>query len=247
MRAGVDIGGTFTDLCIAGPDGIVAIGKALGTPATPAQSVENVLRDVSGRIVLADFGAAREFERDGLFDAVSGTRQYLAPEVLAGDNPGPASDQFALGVLLYRLLTRRYPYTADDLDQLRVQQLAEARGPLGLPSLGPSDEQELVVVVAAEFAQQEAADPLRLAAGGDARLGGEHLALLDLLVRDLLELGEHRLADDRAADGVDLAIDQVGAAAIVFGQRHQVAAVECPHHDRRLRKGVEHALQRFVG
>src|SRR3954452_7534593 len=45
VRAGVDIGGTFTDLCIAGPDGIVAIGKALGTPATPAQSVENVLRD----------------------------------------------------------------------------------------------------------------------------------------------------------------------------------------------------------
>ncbi|MBE2317633.1 hydantoinase/oxoprolinase family protein [Solirubrobacter sp. CPCC 204708] len=45
MRAGVDIGGTFTDLCIAGPDGIVAIGKALGTPAAPADSVETVLRD----------------------------------------------------------------------------------------------------------------------------------------------------------------------------------------------------------
>jgi len=44
-RAGVDIGGTFTDLCIAGPDGIVAIGKALGTPAAPAESVETVLRD----------------------------------------------------------------------------------------------------------------------------------------------------------------------------------------------------------
>src|SRR3954468_17998979 len=45
MRAGVDIGGTFTDLCIAGPDGIVAIGKALGTPSAPADSVETVLRD----------------------------------------------------------------------------------------------------------------------------------------------------------------------------------------------------------
>src|ERR1700748_95564 len=47
MRAGVDIGGTFTDLCIAGPDGIVAIGKALGTPA-PADSVETVLRHALG-------------------------------------------------------------------------------------------------------------------------------------------------------------------------------------------------------
>ena len=49
MRAGVDIGGTFTDLCIAGPDGIVAIGKALGTPAAPADSVETVLRDALER------------------------------------------------------------------------------------------------------------------------------------------------------------------------------------------------------
>ncbi len=49
MRAGVDIGGTFTDLCIAGPDGIVAIGKALGTPAAPADSVETVLREALER------------------------------------------------------------------------------------------------------------------------------------------------------------------------------------------------------
>ena len=49
MRAGVDIGGTFTDLCIAGPDGIVAIGKALGTPAAPADSVETVLHDALDR------------------------------------------------------------------------------------------------------------------------------------------------------------------------------------------------------
>jgi N-methylhydantoinase A len=49
VRAGIDIGGTFTDLCIAGLDGIVAIGKALGTPDAPAQSVETVLRDTLGR------------------------------------------------------------------------------------------------------------------------------------------------------------------------------------------------------
>jgi N-methylhydantoinase A len=48
----VDIGGTFTDLCIAGPDGIVAIGKALGTPAAPADSVETVLRDTLEREAL---------------------------------------------------------------------------------------------------------------------------------------------------------------------------------------------------
>ncbi len=41
-------------------------------------------------------------------------------------------------------------------------------------------------------------------------LDRQRLAGFGHLVRDLLELGEHRLPDDRAADGVDLVIDQVG-------------------------------------
>jgi N-methylhydantoinase A len=64
VRAGVDIGGTFTDLCIAGPDGIVAIGKALGTPSAPADSVETVLRDALER---------RRFGGDDLTQVVHAT------------------------------------------------------------------------------------------------------------------------------------------------------------------------------
>ncbi len=48
MRAGIDIGGTFTDLCVAGPDGIVAVGKALSTPEQPIAGVEAVLDGVDG-------------------------------------------------------------------------------------------------------------------------------------------------------------------------------------------------------
>ena len=43
-------------------------------------------------------------------------------------------------------------------------------------------------------------------------------------VRDLLELGEHRLPDDRAADVVDLAVDQVGPLPVVAGVCQQVVA-----------------------
>ncbi len=78
---------------------------------------ENVMREVSGRIVLMDFGAARELDsRDA--GVVSGTLNYLAPEVLRGAAPTPASDIYALGVLLFRLLSGVYPYAADDLDGL---------------------------------------------------------------------------------------------------------------------------------
>src|SRR2546429_1080095 len=42
-RVGVDIGGTFTDLCLADGDGVVAIAKTLSTKGSPADAVEQVL------------------------------------------------------------------------------------------------------------------------------------------------------------------------------------------------------------
>lgn len=38
---------------------------------------------------------------------------YLAPEVSAGERPSPASDSYAVGIILFQLLTGRYPYTAE--------------------------------------------------------------------------------------------------------------------------------------
>lgn len=55
VRIGVDIGGTFTDLCIIGPDGIVAVGKTLTTPDEPARAVEEVIIET-----LADAGVAAQ-------------------------------------------------------------------------------------------------------------------------------------------------------------------------------------------
>ena len=44
-RVGVDIGGTFTDLCLATEEGVVAVGKALTTPSRPSEAVERVLAE----------------------------------------------------------------------------------------------------------------------------------------------------------------------------------------------------------
>ncbi len=59
LRVGVDIGGTFTDLCLLGERGIVAVGKALTTHDEPARAVEQVLRDTLQRYAVdpADVGA----------------------------------------------------------------------------------------------------------------------------------------------------------------------------------------------
>jgi serine/threonine-protein kinase len=79
---------------------------------------QNVMREEGGRIVLMDFGAGRAQGADAR--ALAGTPLYLAPEVLAGEPATPRSDIYSLGVLLFHLLTRAYPYSAANLDGLRV-------------------------------------------------------------------------------------------------------------------------------
>ena len=79
---------------------------------------QNVMREDGGRTVLMDFGAGRA--QGAQVVALAGTPLYLAPEVLAGEPATPRSDIYSLGVLLFHLLTRAYPYSAADLDGLRA-------------------------------------------------------------------------------------------------------------------------------
>ena len=83
--------------------------------------LENVLIDSDGHAVLSDFGVSRIFDdrlRNELMvtttfiagettgtQPVMGTYWYLAPEIRKGGEATPASDWYALGVLMYRLLT----------------------------------------------------------------------------------------------------------------------------------------------
>lgn len=68
---------------------------------------ENILVEPGGRVVLVDFGAARQgFSR---MSTQAYTVQYAAPEVVAGDDVGPDSDLFELGVLVHEMLTGERP------------------------------------------------------------------------------------------------------------------------------------------
>ncbi len=90
---------------------------------------ENVLYQTDAnrerRWCLADFGIARAAD-DAHFTRVGeavGTVTYMAPERLGGDvtAPGPASDQYALGVVLYEMLTGAPPFTGAPEDIMRAQ------------------------------------------------------------------------------------------------------------------------------
>jgi serine/threonine protein kinase len=79
---------------------------------------ENVLVQENGEVRLLDLGAARlPNVADPLGADTPGSQGYIAPELYAGDRGTPASDQFALGVTLYRIFTNRFPFS--DLQSLQ--------------------------------------------------------------------------------------------------------------------------------
>jgi eukaryotic-like serine/threonine-protein kinase len=90
----------------------------------------NILLAADGTPKISDFGLAKQLDEDTgqtQAGAVMGTPPYMAPEQAAGRNRdiGPTTDVYALGAVLYELLTGRPPFRAatqvETLDQVRTQ------------------------------------------------------------------------------------------------------------------------------
>ncbi len=99
----------------------------------------NLLVTVSGRVVVLDFGLVQDAQPrivDGSRAAV-GTVDYMAPEQAGGGSVGEPADWYAVGVLLYEILTGRLPFSGPSADVLERKQRLEPPDPGALAPAAP--------------------------------------------------------------------------------------------------------------
>jgi len=92
----------------------------------------NIMRDHAGRVVIMDFGLARTLQGDGMTQTgmMIGTMEYMSPEQAMGKELDARSDEFAVGLILYELLTGFMPYQADSAIASLVKRTQENVTPL---------------------------------------------------------------------------------------------------------------------
>jgi eukaryotic-like serine/threonine-protein kinase len=81
---------------------------------------------------LADFGIAKAAEQTRITQvgSVLGTAAYLSPEQAHGEESGPPSDIYSLGVCTYQFLTGRLPHEYSSLTELALKQQQDAVQPI---------------------------------------------------------------------------------------------------------------------
>jgi len=82
---------------------------------------QNLLVTPDQRLKITDFGIARalaSIQPDEKMDVVWGSPQYFSPEQAKGEAPSPSSDVYALGVILYEMITGQLPFIAKNATEL---------------------------------------------------------------------------------------------------------------------------------
>ncbi len=112
-------------------------------------SPQNIMLSYDGVVKLVDFGIAkalgsmRDETRTG---ALKGKFAYMAPEQVAGQNPGPTADVFSTGVVLHEMLTgRRLFKGASDFDTLQKVRTMEVPLPSSINPTVPPELDQIVM------------------------------------------------------------------------------------------------------
>jgi serine/threonine-protein kinase len=107
-------------------------------------------------VKIVDFGIARLVTgpRDGEDRSISGTPEYMAPEVISGAPPSFASDIYAVGIILYELLAYKTPFFAGSTTEILANHLRAVH--VSLSSKRDQVPKELDAIVSKSLAKHPA-------------------------------------------------------------------------------------------
>ncbi len=109
----------------------------------------NVLVDKTGRVVVLDFGLATDLWEAAILRStrgqgkIFGTIAYMSPEQAAGNELGPPSDWYAVGVMLYEALTGKLPLVGAPVAVLLDKQ---RKDPMPVSALAPAAPPDLAAL-----------------------------------------------------------------------------------------------------
>ncbi len=125
---------------------------------------------------LADFGIAKAAEQSRITQvgSVLGTAAYLSPEQARGEEAGPPSDIYSLGVCAYQFLTGRLPHEYGSLTELALKQQNDPIDPVaaGRPDVPPALDRAITLCLARQ-PEARYASAIELAEALDAGLRDE--------------------------------------------------------------------------
>ena len=112
----------------------------------------------AGTLKLADFGIAKAAEQTRITQvgSVLGTAAYLSPEQARGEEAGPSSDIYSLGVCAYQFLAGRLPHEYSSLTELALKQQNDAIEPIipQRPEIPPTLDRAIQVALHADPEQR---------------------------------------------------------------------------------------------
>ena len=119
----------------------------------------NFLLADDGRLVLTDFGIARILQKNiststatlTSADTILGTPQYMAPEMFMGETVDYRADIYALGIILYQMLSGEFPFKGDTFYTLARMHVQDA--PPSLHTLRPELPTQIDALVQAALAK----------------------------------------------------------------------------------------------
>ncbi len=120
---------------------------------------DNIMVSPSGRITLVDFGIAKiaGSRPDAVrteTGVILGTPQYMSPEQAQGRTIDARTDVYAMGIVMYEMLTGVRPFEGNSLFEILRQQISEPPRPPSQRAAVPADLEQIILLAMAKAPEQ---------------------------------------------------------------------------------------------